>query len=302
MKKGTCPHWISIPLLVGTFALSLSTALALGWNEIRNLGPGVNTEGDEGGPQVTYDGGRLLYYSNHVSDCGVGGYDIYVATGSYDTWQICCEYSCVIPVGTSADERAPTMTADYASVYFGSNASGGFGGMDLYVTHHVDAWGPPENLGAPVNTSGNEEMPYVTPDGSALYFGSDAPGGYGGHDLWISDPVGSTPVNLGSVVNTAANEKGPSLSMDGNILVFSSDRGGNPDIYYSEKVDGEWTPPVNAGPVVNGSDAETCPSLGPSLELYFRSTREGNGDMFIAIPVAVPTRTTTWGAIKELYR
>jgi len=67
-------------------------------------------------------------------------------------------------------------------------------------------------------------------------------------------------------------------------------------------VDGEWTPPVNAGPVVNGSDAETCPSLGPSLELYFRSTREGNGDMFIAIPVAVPTRTTTWGAIKELYR
>lgn len=66
--------------------------------------------------------------------------------------------------------------------------------------------------------------PYITPDGSRIYFVSDRPGGKGGTDIWYCDMAGDDwgePKNLGSKINTPGNEMYPFVSGD-STLYFSS--------------------------------------------------------------------------------
>ena len=60
-----------------------------------------------------------------------------------------------------------------------------------------------------------------------LIFSADFPGGFGAHDLWISqyderEKSWMSPVNLGSSINTEGDEMFPYLSDNGD-LYFSSD-------------------------------------------------------------------------------
>jgi outer membrane protein OmpA-like peptidoglycan-associated protein/tetratricopeptide (TPR) repeat protein len=67
--------------------------------------------------------------------------------------------------------------------------------------------------------------PFVTNDGSRLYFASDMPGGMGQTDIYYCTKSGdswSKPVNLGPSVNTFGREQFPSLDSAGN-LYFASD-------------------------------------------------------------------------------
>ncbi len=67
--------------------------------------------------------------------------------------------------------------------------------------------------------------PFISPDGSKIYFSSDMPGGYGGSDIYVCKHESggwSKPVNLGSSVNTMGRELFPALDSAGN-LYFSSD-------------------------------------------------------------------------------
>jgi hypothetical protein len=246
-----------------------------------------------------------LLYSSDV--CGAPcGYDIYVALGQYDNWMICHPECDIAGLNTPSNQLAPSMTEDFQKIYYGSDEPGGFGSMDLWMIESSGgAWLPPVNLGAPVNSSGAEEMPFITPDGAALYFGSNRPGGQGGQDIWMSQYGGGgwgSPENLGDVVNSPYDERGPSLTRDGNVLFFGSNRPGGfggVDVYYSIKVGGNWTTPLNAGPIVNTPDDETCPTPGPDPisaygpDLYFTSANRPGGyglkDLYIAIPGPPPT-------------
>lgn len=67
--------------------------------------------------------------------------------------------------------------------------------------------------------------PFITPDGSRIYFSSDMPGGYGNADIYYCDKTGNTwsaPVNMGPAINTFGDEKFPSLDSAGNFY-FASD-------------------------------------------------------------------------------
>lgn len=66
--------------------------------------------------------------------------------------------------------------------------------------------------------------PFLSNDGSKLYFVSDMPGGYGGTDIYYSTRKGnswSEPINMGPNINTFNNEKYPSIDKEGNFY-FSS--------------------------------------------------------------------------------
>ncbi|MFH1279024.1 MAG: hypothetical protein ABIK65_11690 [Candidatus Eisenbacteria bacterium] len=310
MKANDCCSATTILLVVGLTAATAFFAPLLAWDQVYNLGPGVNTPGDERGLQRTYDGSMLLYSSNWAG----GDYDVYWATPSagYE-WDLCV--SCAIPIldAPGYNDLAPTMTEAYDMVFFGSNRAGGQGGMDIWVTRlGGGGWTEPENLGPPVNSPGDEEMPYISPDGSSLYFGSDRAGSLGSHDVWVSNSsdggyTWSEPENLGHPVNGAFSERGPSLSPDGSSLFFGSNRPGGEggvDIWISENLGGSWGEPINAGSPVNTSDDETCPS-GDETELYFGSTRPGgygDKDLYVAVVEATRTEATTWGRIKSSFR
>ena len=82
--------------------------------------------------------------------------------------------------------------------------------QDMYVSHlnTNGTWSRPISLGKLVNTTNDENGPYLASDGKTLYFSSDRKGGEGNNDIWMSQRKDnswdnwSKPVNLGPEVNT----------------------------------------------------------------------------------------------------
>jgi outer membrane protein OmpA-like peptidoglycan-associated protein/tetratricopeptide (TPR) repeat protein len=67
--------------------------------------------------------------------------------------------------------------------------------------------------------------PFLTADGSRLYFVSDMPGGFGETDIWYCDRKDSswnTPINMGAKINTFNREKYPTIGPDGNFYFASN--------------------------------------------------------------------------------
>lgn len=83
------------------------------------------------------------------------------------------------------------------------------GGRDLYVSfmEHDSLWSEPLNLGAVVNTAGDETAPFLAPDNQTMYFSSNGFSGYGGADVYMSKRLDDTwtkwsePKNMGPDIN-----------------------------------------------------------------------------------------------------
>ena len=99
------------------------------WSEPRNLGPEVNTKGNESAPYIHFDD-RTLYF---VSDghTGMGGNDIYMAKRTSDsTWGKVENLG--YPINTPADESGLIVAPDGRTAIISSNRADGYGGLDLY--------------------------------------------------------------------------------------------------------------------------------------------------------------------------
>ncbi|MCF8236571.1 MAG: SPOR domain-containing protein [Saprospiraceae bacterium] len=134
--------------------------------------------------------------------------------------------------GASYSTAWPRFTADGRELYFSSDRQDGLGGFDLYkCTLGQDGWEPPQNLGAPVNSPGNEITPYYTRD--MLYFASDWHIGYGGYDLFkavrMNDRFNSV-VHLGREINSPADDLGLIIGVDPTQGYFVSNRKGKGDL------------------------------------------------------------------------
>jgi peptidoglycan-associated lipoprotein len=117
-------------------------------------------------------------------------------------------------------DSTPSFAPDGRTIYFASNRKGGFGGTDIYSAV-VDArgrFGRIKNMGADINTPGDEMFPYMADNGK-FYFASDGHPGYGMLDLFVVNRVnGKTTIeNLGKPVNSTADDFG--------IYLFRADRG-----------------------------------------------------------------------------
>ena len=155
-------------------------------------------------------------------------------------------------------------------------------------------WSPAIEIGAPLNTPGNEGALCVSPDGMTIIITCcSRQDSYGSCDLYSSRRIGnswSEPINLGSTVNTAAWESQPCLAADGRTLYFVSTRAGGyggSDIWKCVlQDDGSWTTPVNLGDSVNSPGNEMAPFIHPDgRTLYFSSTGHqgmGGADLFVS--------------------
>lgn len=196
--------------------------------------------------------------------------------------------------GTSAElntislEGCPIPSPDGLVLYFASNRPGGFEGLDIWSAHREskdDPWGPPSNLGPPVNSSADDFCPTPVP-GHGLFFVSSRPGGCGGPDIYFTrrNRKGGylPPQNLGCQVNSDRGEAGPSLveQDDDAILYFSSARpggfspeGGPPfdsDIYMSVMEDKGDFGPATLVPTLNTSGDDSRPNVRKDgLEIFF---------------------------------
>lgn len=134
-------------------------------------------------------------------------------------------------------QSSAAITNDGKVLYFVSQKKDGYGGRDIYRSElQADgSWSKAENLGAVVNTEKDEESPFITKDGSKLYFSSQGHSSMGGYDVFVSErkPDGTwdTPSSLGSPINSPADEIYYIPSTAGELAYYSSSRtGGYGDI------------------------------------------------------------------------
>ncbi|RMG86037.1 MAG: flagellar motor protein MotB, partial [Bacteroidetes bacterium] len=98
----------------------------LGWGAPRNLGPEVNSPGNEIFPFVD-ENGDLYYASNGLG--GLGGLDLFVAKQSGETWQ---RTHLPPPLNTKYDDFAMSVEKGGKTGYLTSNRKGGHGRDDIY--------------------------------------------------------------------------------------------------------------------------------------------------------------------------
>ena len=104
--------------------------------------------------------------------------------------------------------------------------------MDLWRCQRGEdgTFGPPENLGPRVNTSGNEVFPFVN-SVNQMYFSSNGREfSFGGLDVYKLVEGESEPVLLGQPVNSFADDFAIHVDETG-VGYLSSNRGGQDRIY-----------------------------------------------------------------------
>ncbi len=210
------------------------------WQTATYLSDHINTpEYNEGAQSISQDG-KFLFFTGCNRPDGLGRCDIYISQKKGDDWSKPFDLS--PPINTPGWESQPSISADGRTLYFVSNRKGGYGGYDIWKSTLTDkGWGEPENLGPNINTSFNEQSPFIHPDDSTLYFCSDGWPGLGGKDLFVSrmdkDGKWQKPENLGYPINTNGDENGLTLTANGTYAFFSSNNlngYGGYDIYTFE--------------------------------------------------------------------
>lgn len=138
-------------------------------------------------------------------------------------------------------ESQPSLSSDGSTLFFVSDRPGGYGTnperstLDIWfsVRNINGEWGNPVNLGAVINTPGNEKSPFLHTDSRTLYFSSDGHQGMGGFDIFYSKLDDKNrwqkPVNIGHPINTEFDEVDFFVSLDGKTAYFSSNNLGSND-------------------------------------------------------------------------
>ncbi len=210
------------------------------WDKVSSIGNAINTPRNEGMAKFTVCG-RQIYFSACAWENVKGGCDIYMA--EYDTKdEIIDKVEPAKGLNSEFWDSQPSISCDGKTMYFASSREGGLGGTDIWMSQLQDngIWGPPINLGPTINTIGDEEAPFIAPDGVSLYFASDGHPGLGESDIFKSyrrdNGTWTTPANLGESINSPFREAGIVVSPDGTIAYFSSARPsgkGGLDLYQS---------------------------------------------------------------------
>lgn len=240
----------------------------------------ISTEDYESHPAFTPDG-QTLYFLK--SSANFNFWTIVVSRWTEGRWGT----PSVAEFSGQYRDADPFITPDGSKLYFISDrpaAGKAQRDLDIWVIERSGAgWGEPKNLGAPVNSTGDEWFPTMTTDGT-LYFGSDREGGRGRTDLYRSRPVNGkygTPENLGQAINTEFNEFEPFVAPDESYLIFMAagrpDSLGSGDLYISYRQQGAWTKPWNLGAGINSSGFEISPKLSPDGKYFFWTSTRGLG-------------------------
>jgi len=150
------------------------------------------------------------------------------------------------------------IAADEKTLFFVSDRKGGYGGKDIYYAEKIgDDWGKwsePVNIGKNINTSSDEESPWLTKDGNTLFFSSKGHKSMGGYDVFYShktDSGWSAPQNAGTNINTSFDELYFRKFFNEELVVYSSNRPlgtGGFDIFFASELDIDITEPVEEVP------------------------------------------------------
>ena len=249
-----------------------------------NLGPSINTSGDEYINQILPDNSRIYLtrrgeFINKKTPRTENLYTSAIVNGEYMP-------AMQIPIDWNNNKRmgAVSITADQNKMYFvGIDFIDSQGRGDIYESDYVNGeWSKPVNLGNIVNTSQMESQPCISSDGKELYFVRES-NARKTSDLFYSESYQGKWTNPKPIKSTQSkgNEMSPFLHPDGNTLYFASDGlpgMGGFDIYMCKRLsEGEWSEPVNLGYPINSEKDEISFVVSTDGKKAYISTNRDGG-------------------------
>lgn len=258
----------------------------------------VNTPASDYAPWLD-ESGNMVFTSDRFDATGSDTYgwtgekysDLYLTKKTDNGFQGMLPFSAQINSGVN--EGAASFAKNGTEVFF--TRCGTQGKEDDYCAIYystqqtMGGWSAPAKLGFFSDTV-NVGHPFMLPDGSGLLFSSDAPGGYGGNDLYISyfkNGYFDDPQNLGNEINTEGDELFPRVGEDGTLYFSSNGLPGlgGQDLFEARKEGNLWKDPQNLKiPINTGYDDYAVqftkqkpngPNDAIRQEGYFSSNRPG---------------------------
>ncbi len=191
------------------------------WQRPEVIDSELNSDDDEGACCFSPDG-RTMYLTQCRTDASYPRYATIVTSNRSDaSWSKATELT--ITHDTLSAYAHPAVAPDGEWLYFASNMPGGMGGYDIWRFRLTDkGLSGVENLGAPINTPGDELFPTFRPNGD-LYFSSNGHEGMGGLDIYfVEDGKVQHP---GYPLNSQGDDFGMTFEGLLNQGFFSSNRG-----------------------------------------------------------------------------
>jgi hypothetical protein len=178
-------------------------------------------DGVEADPFVTPDGKWLYFISTRSTD-GVRHKDLDIWRVQRQAGRWGTPQRLPAPVNSPGQEWFPRPAPD-GWLYFGSDRPGGLGKTDIWrARQDADGRWRAENLGAAINTAGDEYEPLPSPDGKRLIVMADG----GLYQSVLEHGRWQPKAKLGPEVNVNGSEIGAAFSPSGKSLLFARDTKG----------------------------------------------------------------------------
>jgi len=206
------------------------------WQHSRHILGNLNSHHHDAVAGLSADGQTLIIYQNDLY--GHGG-DLLISYLRDTIWSNPKLLSEEISRKDSWEPSA-SLTANEDALYFSSDRPGGFGGLDLYISKRLPNgnYGEPKNLGSTINSTDNEDAPFISADGKVLYFSSKGHKNMGGYDVFKSEKqingYWGSPENMGYPINTTDDDVFFTINAEGTHGYYASlaaDSYGEKDIY-----------------------------------------------------------------------
>lgn len=196
------------------------------WDKVKDIGPPINTIENEGAFSISSDG-NYIFFTSCSRNGGKGQCDIWLTSKKNNRWDE--PKNLQSPINTKYWESQPSISSDGRMLYFSSDRPGGYGGTDIWVSEFSNSgWSAPKNLGPAVNTSKDEQFPFIHSDNRTLYFSSNGHPGLGKSDLYLTRKDvklnWETPINMGFPINSRGQDWNLVVARDGKTAYFSSDQ------------------------------------------------------------------------------
>lgn len=183
---------------------------------------------NEGGASITIDNNEI-FVTICNAEGGYGSCDIYATQFDGFAWTELANLGAA--VNDSNWQSQVSIAADKNTLYFTSDKEGGYGGKDIWIARRGKDgnWSEVVNAGPAINTSFDEQSPFIHPDDNTLYYASNNPEfSIGGYDILIlrksNDGSWTKPKNIGYPINSFENDLGFFVSTDGKTAFFASNK------------------------------------------------------------------------------
>lgn len=236
------------------------------WKKAVNAGKTINTQMDEQVVGLKADGLELYVYEDHIDKFG----DLYTCIRKDVKMDFSKPRICD-PIINEKQETSGCLSDDGLTMFFARREKTG-ATSDLYICRKLPTgkWALPQKLPEGINTPYNEDFPYLSSDGTTLYFASEGLNSMGGFDLFkttwnAQDNVFSKPENLGYPINSTDDDRNICVTPDNRVAYISAFRPGGMgdlDIYRVKFNDNEQITKIYTGRVFMGdTSAVTQPKI-----------------------------------------